>query len=103
VPLARNEEEEMSAEVWYPVGPRDVFPETFEPFLLGNPAVRKVFMRHHAELLDPDFWLGHKQRILAGHVHDVFPYEASKRFIVQRQGEATEAEAVFKVTEGSLL
>ena len=38
VPEARNEEEEMSGEVWYPVGPNDVFPETFGPFLLGNPS-----------------------------------------------------------------
>ncbi len=44
VPEARTEEEEMSGEVWYKVGPKDVFPETFAPFLLGNPAVREVFM-----------------------------------------------------------
>ena len=80
VPQARNEEEEMSAEVWYRVGPKDVFPETFEPFLLGNQAVRAVFMAHHADLLDAAFWQGHKERILAGHVHDVFPYEPAKRF-----------------------
>ena len=42
----------MSGEVWYTVGPNDVFPETFGPFLLGNPAVREVFMAHHADLLD---------------------------------------------------
>ena len=84
VPTPRNEEEEMSSEVWYRVGPKDVFPETFEPFLLGNPGVRKVFMQHHADLLDAAFWHGHKQRILAGYVHDVFPYDASKRFSVQR-------------------
>ncbi len=80
VPQARNEEEQMSAEVWYRVGPKDVFPETFEPFLLGNQAVRAVFMAHHADLLDAAFWQGHKERILAGHVHDVFPYEPAKRF-----------------------
>ncbi len=80
VPQARTEEEEMSGEIWYRVGPHDVFPETFGPFLLGNPAVREVFMKHHADLLDAEFWQGHKQRILAGHVHDVFPYEAHKRF-----------------------
>ena len=96
VPAARNEEEELSAEVWYPVGPRDVFPETFGPFLLGNPAVREVFMRHHAELLDAAFWQSHKERIMAGHVHDVFPYENSKRFIVQRQGAPNESAPVFK-------
>ena len=80
VPPARNEEDEMSGEIWYAVGPKDVFPETFGPFLLGNTAVREVFMRHHADLLDADFWQGHKERILAGQVHDVFPYEPSKRF-----------------------
>ncbi len=80
VPEPRTEEEEMSGEIWYSVGPHDVFPETFAPFLLGNPAVREPFMKHHADLLDAEFWQGHKERILAGHVHDVFPYELNKRF-----------------------
>ena len=80
VPAPRNEEEEMSGETWYSVGPKDVFPETFTPFLLGNPAVRKVFMEHHADLLDADFWQGHKDRIAQGYVHDVFPYDREKRF-----------------------
>ena len=84
VPTPRNEEEEMSGEIWYSVGPRDVFPETFAPFLLGNPAVRAVFMQHHADLLDPAFWQGHKARIAAGHVHDVFPYERDRRFLPNR-------------------
>ena len=84
VPTPRNEEDEMSGEIWYHVGPRDVFPETFGPFLLGNPSVREVFMRHHADLLEADFWQGHKEKINQGHVHDVFPYEADKRFVVQR-------------------
>ncbi|MFC5521727.1 bifunctional isocitrate dehydrogenase kinase/phosphatase [Polaromonas jejuensis] len=81
VPVPHNEEEEMSGEVWYSVGPKDVFPETFGPFLLGNDAVREVFMKHHADLLDAAFWQGHKERIQAGHVHDVFPYERDKRFV----------------------
>jgi len=80
VPAPRNEEEEMSGETWYSVGPKDVFPETFTPFLLGNPQVRKVFMEHHADLLDVDFWQGHKDRIAQGYVHDVFPYDREKRF-----------------------
>jgi isocitrate dehydrogenase kinase/phosphatase len=84
VPAPRNEEDEMSGEIWYHVGPRDVFPETFGPFLLGNPAVRSVFMKHHSDLLDASFWQGHKEKISQGHVHDVFPYEADKRFAVQR-------------------
>jgi isocitrate dehydrogenase kinase/phosphatase len=80
VPTPRNEEDEMSGEVWYSVGPKDVFPETFGPFLLGNPAVRDMFMRHHADLLEASFWQAHKDRILAGHVFDVFPYDKEKRF-----------------------
>ncbi|WP_291516385.1 bifunctional isocitrate dehydrogenase kinase/phosphatase [Acidovorax sp.] len=80
VPTPRNEEEEMSADVWYTVRPHDVFPETFGPFLLGNDAVREVFMQHHADLLDPAFWQSHKERILAGQMLDVFPYDADRRF-----------------------
>ena len=85
VPQARNEEDEMSGEVWYHVGPKDVFPETFGPFLLGNDAVREVFMKHHGDLLDAAFWQGHKERIQAGHVFDVFPYDKDKRFGVQEE------------------
>jgi len=88
VPKPRNEEEEMSGEIWYKVGPHDVFPETFGPFLLGNPAVRGVFMRHHADLLDVAFWQAHQTRIRAGQVFDVFPYEPERRFAVQRGVQA---------------
>jgi len=79
VPEPRNEEDEMSGEIWYGVAKNDVFPETFGPFLLGNPRVRTVFMQHHADLLQPGFWQLHKARIAAGHVHDVFPYERERR------------------------
>ena len=92
VPQARTEEEEMSGEVWYKVGPRDIFPETFGPFLLGNAAVREVFLQHHADLLDPAFWQAHKERILAGHVHDVFPYEREKRFARRQQAARAAGE-----------
>jgi isocitrate dehydrogenase kinase/phosphatase len=80
VPQPRTEEEEMSGEIWYKVGPRDVFPETFGPFLLGNPTVRTMFMKHHADLLEASFWQAHKERISQGHVFDVFPYENERRF-----------------------
>jgi isocitrate dehydrogenase kinase/phosphatase len=101
IPAARTEEEELSAEVWYHVGPKDVFPETFGPFLLGNPAVREVFMKHHADLLEASFWQGHKERIQAGHVHDVFPYERSKRFSRRhpQSGPAAPAPAPVAVVE----
>lgn len=84
VPTPRNEEDEMSGEIWYAVGPKDVFPETFGPFLLGNEAVRRVFLAHHADLLDPAFWQAHQARIKAGDVQDVFPYDPGRRFAVRR-------------------
>ena len=80
VPPPRNEEEELSGEVWYPVARNDVFPETFGPFLLGDPRVREAFMRHHADLLEPDFWQQCKERIQRGEVIDFFPYGAHRRF-----------------------
>lgn len=78
VPEPRTEEEAMGSEIWYRVGPKDVFPETFGPFLLGHPAVREVFMCHHADLLEPAFWQAHQARIAQGHMHDVFPYDRSR-------------------------
>ena len=105
IPQARTEEEELAGEVWYRVGPKDVFPESFAPFLLGNEVVREVFLKHHADLLDPAFWNSRKERILAGHVHDVFPYDPDKRFArrhghVPSQGAAAPAAALAVAGEG---
>jgi isocitrate dehydrogenase kinase/phosphatase len=83
IPQARNEEEEMAAEPWYPVGKYDVFPEQFGRFLLGNAKIRKFFMKHHADLLTQAWWQMRKQRILDGHVEDVFPYPQHIRFCNQ--------------------
>ncbi len=94
VPTPRTEEDEMSGEVWYSVGPKDVFPETFGPFLLGNTAVREVFMREHADLLEAGFWQSHKERIQAGHVYDVFPYERDKRFAYRHGGSAATERSI---------
>ena len=80
MPAPRTPEDEMSAEPWYPVGANDVFPEEFAAFLLGDPRVRKVFLEHHADLLEADHWNATKQRIAAGHIEDVFPYPEALRF-----------------------
>jgi isocitrate dehydrogenase kinase/phosphatase len=80
MPQARTPEDEMAAEPWYPVGPNDVFPEEFAPFLLGDPKVRDAFMPRHAALLDADFWNAAKEGIAAGHIEDVYPYPETLRF-----------------------
>lgn len=84
-----NEGDEPKADgVWFDVGAKDVFPETFGPFLLGNAKVRRAFLEHHPELLDPDYWDAHKRRILAGDMLDVFPYDAQRRFVNRRRAAA---------------
>ncbi|MFZ2123905.1 isocitrate dehydrogenase kinase/phosphatase-domain containing protein, partial [Rhodoferax sp.] len=42
------------------------------------------FMQHHADLLDVAFWQSHQERIQAGYVYDVFPYDQDKRFQPER-------------------
>ncbi|MBI3711647.1 MAG: bifunctional isocitrate dehydrogenase kinase/phosphatase [Burkholderiales bacterium] len=81
IPQARNEEDEMAAEPWYPIAKNDVFPEQFGTFLLGNALVKKYFLKHHADLLTAEYWQGRKQRILNGKVDDVFPYPQEIRFM----------------------
>jgi isocitrate dehydrogenase kinase/phosphatase len=80
VPAARSEEDELSAEPWYAVGPNDIFPETYRTFLLGDPTVREHFMRHHADFFDPALWQRNKELLLKGELPDFFPYDQSARF-----------------------
>lgn len=97
IPEAPNPEAEMSGEPWYSVARTDVFPEEFGTFLLGNPETRRVFMKHHADLLEPEFWQTTKQKILDGFVPDFFPYPEEVRFcnlIAKDAGRVTEAQAI---------
>ena len=80
IPQARTPEDEMASEPWYAIGPTDVFPEEFGTFLLGDPRIRAIFMRHHGDLLEAEFWQRKQARIRAGLLEDVFPYPESMRF-----------------------
>ncbi|MCD0502743.1 bifunctional isocitrate dehydrogenase kinase/phosphatase [Bordetella petrii] len=79
IPPAPNEEAELASEPWYAVGPNDVFPEEFERFLLGDPRVRRAFLRHHAELLQPDWWQACRARLAQGRIEEFFPYDTDRR------------------------
>ncbi|MEF9943666.1 MAG: isocitrate dehydrogenase kinase/phosphatase-domain containing protein, partial [Burkholderiaceae bacterium] len=81
IPQARNEEDEMSGEPWYSVGRHDVFPEQFGTFLLGDLRIRAAFLKHHADLLTPEFWQRRKERIASGVIENVYPYPQSLRFM----------------------
>ena len=87
IPEAPNPEMEMSGEVWYPVHKGDVFPEEFAPFLLGEPDVRQVFLKHHRDLLTPEFWQGKKERLQQGLFDDFYPYPQSVSFNPEQTAE----------------
>ncbi|RTL33262.1 MAG: bifunctional isocitrate dehydrogenase kinase/phosphatase [Rhodocyclaceae bacterium] len=80
IPPAPNEEMEMSGEPWYSAAPRDIFPEEFATFLLGQPKIRKAFLKHHRKLLDPAFWQDAQDKIRNGYVEDFYPYPQELRF-----------------------
>jgi isocitrate dehydrogenase kinase/phosphatase len=80
IPPPRTPEEEMSAEPYWSVGPNDVFPEQFARFLVSEPRMQEIFLHHHRDLTDPEFWLGKQARIRAGVQEDVFPYPETVRF-----------------------
>ncbi len=79
IPPPRTPEDELSAEPWYSVGAHDVFPEEFGTFLLGDPRIRRAFLKHHAELLEPEYWQERQKRIRNGQLDDVFPYPGHLR------------------------
>jgi isocitrate dehydrogenase kinase/phosphatase len=80
IPEAPNPEAEMSFEPWYSVGPKDVFPEEFGHFLLGDQRVRKAFLANHKDLLGYEYWQKRKDRISEGYIEDIFPYSETVRF-----------------------
>ena len=86
IPPPPNPEAELSGEPWYAVQRNDVFPEEFGTFLLGDPRLRELFLRHHADLLEPEFWQECQHRVEAGELVDFFPYPESLRFRNRRSG-----------------
>jgi isocitrate dehydrogenase kinase/phosphatase len=72
--------DEMSDEVWYPVGPSDVFPEEFATFLLTDPGVREDFLAQHADLLEPEWWQGIQKGLVPGEPNKGLRPEAALRW-----------------------
>ncbi|MDD0977350.1 bifunctional isocitrate dehydrogenase kinase/phosphatase [Pseudomonas fontis] len=79
IPPPRFPEDEMSSEPWYSIGPLDVFPEEFPPFLFADMAQRRLFDQLHGELYDAAYWKGLQDAIREGKVIDVFPYRRKGR------------------------
>ena len=85
IPQAMYPEQELSSEPWYSVGPNDIFPEEFGPFLIADIKRRQLFNQMHPELFDADYWKGLQQAIIDGRVIDVYPYRNKQRFDADEQ------------------
>lgn len=75
IPPPRDELDEMAAEPWYSVGPRDVFPEEHRSFLGLAPNLAQVFEEHHGDLFEKDAWNAIQERVRNGEIIQVFAYD----------------------------
>jgi len=80
IPPARTPEQEMATEPWYRVEENDFFPEQFEHFVMSYPKVRELLLKHHADLLAPEYWQDIISNLDRGVRADVFPYSQRARF-----------------------
>ncbi|HSC23926.1 MAG TPA: bifunctional isocitrate dehydrogenase kinase/phosphatase [Casimicrobiaceae bacterium] len=72
--------DELSDEVWHPVGPHDIFPEEFARFLLTDASVRRAFVAFHADLLEPAWWQAMQEVNRGGVQIEVLSYPERVRF-----------------------
>jgi isocitrate dehydrogenase kinase/phosphatase len=81
MPEPRDDHDAMSAQPWFAVGERDVFPEEHEHFLGLDAALKMLFKEKHGDLFNVGPWLGIQKRILDGELIEVFPYSEEARLL----------------------
>jgi isocitrate dehydrogenase kinase/phosphatase len=79
IPHSTGYEDELDAEPWFYVDENDVFPEEFRRFLGLPGPLQEVFLAHHADLFEVDFWLNAQHAIQAGELPHIFPYAENCR------------------------
>ena len=85
LPQPRGDDEEMAGEAWFYVGEKDIFPEEFLPFIGLSGRLRDVLLDAHAALLTPHFWWDMQERVRAGELQDIFPYDSARRLPHRRR------------------
>jgi isocitrate dehydrogenase kinase/phosphatase len=81
LPPPRTTEDELESDPWFFVDENDVFPEEF-PRFLGLPSeLQKVFMKHHSDLFDVEFWQRAQTAIRSGEIISVLPYLPQHRLL----------------------
>ncbi|HGN1706686.1 TPA: bifunctional isocitrate dehydrogenase kinase/phosphatase [Providencia rettgeri] len=83
IPEALYPEQELSGEPWYSIGEQDVFPEEFAAFICQDAKISTYLQQYHGDLFSADYWQQLQNRILSGHVEDVYAYREGKRFCNQ--------------------
>ncbi|PTM12719.1 MAG: bifunctional isocitrate dehydrogenase kinase/phosphatase [Bacteroidetes bacterium] len=90
IPAPKDPWDDLAAEPYYYVGPRDVFPEEFPRFLVANETHLEYLMELHPDLFDVEFW----QRVQAlhreGKIATVYPYRRRRAFRHLYGGEPRE-------------
>lgn len=83
IPHSVSYDDELASEPWYVVGENDVFPQEFRHFLGLPEHLLQIFLNHHSDLLDVDFWHKAQAAIRAGELPHIFPYAQSQRINVR--------------------
>ena len=79
IPPSASYEDELASEPWYVVAENDVFPQEFRHFLGLPDHLLHVFLDHHSDLLEVDFWQKAQAAIRTGELPHIFPYSQSRR------------------------
>ena len=79
LPPPRSYEDELSDEPWFTTGENDIFPEEFRHFLGLQDDLRDVFIAHHSDLFEVEFWESIQERLRNGEIIDISAYPPGRR------------------------
>lgn len=82
MPASRHYDDELSDQPWFHIDERDIFPEEFLRFMGLPPTLEPLFLAHHGDLLQPEFWCACQQAIANERWLHVRPYLDGQRLRV---------------------
>ena len=91
IPPPRDDFEAMAPEPWFSVADEDVFPEEMKSFLGLRGELEGVFMEHHSDLFEAEYWRRTQERIDQGEIIDIYPYSANQRLRADPQAPSSGA------------
>jgi isocitrate dehydrogenase kinase/phosphatase len=77
----------MAAEPWFSVRENDIFPEEFLQFLRFPDKARATLLEQHGDLFTPSFWRRMQEKLRAGEIPEVFPYNAERRLMSRPESQ----------------